>query len=399
MLRILHRLKDSVLSHYFTDALTIDFFNGNYYPLPKQLRASSAANDPYMNYLRLSCEDVDCMECRAYRLGLDFPGVASCPSLQLKLGHDFLPASLDCDGFSNVVTALDYNFNSHAGYSNVQREQTGEVVSLPSATTTTTSSTAAAAVPATATGRNEGSGVPSNGSSCPSWRPSSPVSQSHCDVAGSAQHRRQDFQKGSSRWTSGTTDSFTSTSVESTNSISDFPHRAPPLAAGHQSRESVAGQQSDHWASAYSHAQQSSPAGFRRMSFLAAVDKSKGKDGDWSRRPSYRAAIDPGYLAGDADLSAGDRAQYGGGSGGGGGGGGLSGYGGGLPSVHDDSRAENKTVTFQLQEVDRSSRDAKSSGHNPLMSSSSLSSSSDSDSSTVWGSAALSPRWVEFFSA
>ena len=130
------------------------------------------------------------------------------------------------------------------------------------------------------------------------------------------------------------------------------------------------------------------------MSFLAAVDKSKGKDGDWNRRPSYRAAIDPGYLAGDADLSAGDRAQYGGG-----GGGGLSGYGSGLPSVHDDSRAENKTVTFQLQEVDRSSGDAKISGHNPLMSSSSLSSSSDSDNSTVWGSAALSSRWVEIFSA
>lgn len=355
------------MSYYFPDALTIDFFNGNYYPLPKQSRASSAATSAYMNYLRMSCEDVDCMECRAYRLGLDFPGVASCPSLQLKLGRD-LPTSLPYTGFNNVVTALDYNFNSHTGYNNVQGEDAGGVVPFPSVTTSTT----AAAVPAKTASRGEvgaGNDAPSNSSSSPNVRPFPAVSQCH-DTACSAQHRRLDFQKGSSRWTSGTTDSFTSTSFESNNSSSDFPaYRAPPASG---------------LASTYSHTQQCSPAGFRRMSFLAAVDKSQGNEADWNRRPSYRAAIDPRYLAGDADLAAGDHVQYGGG------GGGLSGYGGGVPSTTGDGRADNKTVKFQLREVDRQSGDTKSSGHNPPSSSSSLSS-FDSDSAFL-GSAAVSSR-------
>ncbi|XP_070190240.1 uncharacterized protein [Littorina saxatilis] len=381
------------------DALTIDFFNGNYYPLPKKPRAATAATDSYLNYLRMSCEDVDCTACRAYRLGLDFQGVSSCPSLQLKLGPHEIPGSLSYGGFHSVVTALNYNFNSQqagygrpqpgynnnsqSGHTDIQGEGKGVVYSQPATTTYSTNShpdpeTSGISAPHNTSFNNSTVAGPRASPAVPSH--TMMTSSSYCSSS-AAFHRRLDFQRRSSRWTSGTTDSHASTSFESYASSTDHSYRHPPPPhRAHPPDPQTRGQESEH----YNSSDQCSPAGFRRMSFLAAVDKSKGKEPDWTRRPSYRAAIDPRYLSGENSTN--DHTQNSNGTGqqhpdGG--------YGGGVSSstLSGDGRPENKTVTFRLQDTSHGSMDSRGS----FISTSSFSSSSESDNSG-WGLSVHSAR-------
>ncbi|XP_076467389.1 uncharacterized protein LOC143298371 isoform X2 [Babylonia areolata] len=334
------------------DALAIDFFNGNYCPRPRKSRGTRGSDhEAYMNYLRLSCEDVDCMECRAYRLGLDFHGgVASCPSLQLKLAQDL---AVPLGRLHGVGTALDNNYNSQPGCGHFQRDCDGGVASTAedsSVTATTNDNTCSHSSNATKT--------------------SPPPPGVFSREAGSAVHRRLDFRKGAISGNT-TTDSLTScasTSMDSTNSNSnsDYHHHQHPLSrsAAPPTREQTDNRISS---SSPSSQQQCSPAGFRRLSFLAAVDKSKKTDADWNRRPSYRAAVEPGYLPG-GDPSDNDQ----------------------LPSCHVDGRGENKMVTFQLGGGENGAGGGGGGGGHALsLSSSSFSSSTDSDG-PFWGHCAAS---------
>ncbi|XP_025097844.1 uncharacterized protein LOC112566096 isoform X3 [Pomacea canaliculata] len=270
------------------DALTIDFFNGNYYPMAKK----SQVSDPYLNYLRMSCEDVDCMACRAVRLGLEFHGMSSCPSLQLKFGHDRVGL--------NAATTLDYNFNSRSNFSPNMASHTM---------------------------------VGTDGSQLNYRQNAVPVLTS--TTSSPAQHRRLEFVRSCERWTSGTTDSVTSTSMDSNSNSDVSSSRALPCggvcAPSAWPRERANNEQ----AKPASCAGQSSPAGFRRMSFLAAVDKSESER---HRRPSYRAAIDRRFLGLDGGATVVDNHLDR-----------MEGHGQGDGPQTSGGRTENKSVTFQLE--------------------------------------------------
>lgn len=241
-----------------SDALAIDFLNGNYYHLPmhnsrnppRPLTSSTHTHtgqalppDRVFQLLTMSCENMDCLECRAYRLGLDYlpapSGSSPCPSLQMQaFGHGDARSAYygafpgDTSSGNNYPSAadahLDYNYNSQSsshynghynGFGSPSEDElrgrgfvSGDDADADGGGGL--GNTLSSAKPLASYNNNNASSSQCNNSNSSRKRGFEPATSS-------AQHRRQDFKKtASSRWTT-TSTSATDNSYSLASSSND----------------------------------------------------------------------------------------------------------------------------------------------------------------------------------